>query len=100
MTRLIDADKLIPELEKEVKLADDWKTAHELFNVVKYFPTVEERPKGEWKCFIGSAYYGVDEDSEPIWRERKIYSCSRCNRRTVVKENFCPNCGAEMEAET
>lgn len=60
---------------------------------------VEERPKGKWKCFIGSAYYGVDEDNEPIWRERKIYHCSFCNRRTVIKENFCPSCGAQMEAE-
>lgn len=58
--------------------------------------TVEERPKGKWKCFIGSANYGVDEDNEPIWKERKIYHCPFCNRRTVIKENFCPNCGASM----
>lgn len=34
----IDRTALLEELEKEVKMADDWKTAHELFNVVKYFP--------------------------------------------------------------
>lgn len=38
--RLIDADAL--ELEKEVKLADDWKTAHEIANCVKYAPTILE----------------------------------------------------------
>lgn len=36
--RLIDADAL--ELEKEVELADDWKTAHEIANCVKYAPTI------------------------------------------------------------
>ena len=62
---------------------------------------LEERPKGVWKCFIGSAYYGVDNDGEPIWRARKIYHCPECNRRTVIKENFCPTCGTDMrEAAT
>lgn len=36
--RLIDGDAL--ELEKEVELADDWKTAHEIANCVKYAPTI------------------------------------------------------------
>ena len=38
--RLIDADALMEELEREVELADDWKTAHEIANCVKYAPTV------------------------------------------------------------
>ena len=38
--RLIDADALMAELEREVELADDWNTAHEIANVVKYAPTV------------------------------------------------------------
>lgn len=38
--RLIDGDAL--ELEKEVELADDWKTAHEISNCVKYAPTILE----------------------------------------------------------
>lgn len=38
--RLIDGDAL--ELEKEVELADDWKTAHEIANCVKYAPTILE----------------------------------------------------------
>ena len=41
--RLIDADAL--ELEKEVELADDWKTAHEIANCVKYAPTILEEEK-------------------------------------------------------
>lgn len=38
--RLIDADALMKELEREVELADDWKTAHEISNCVKYAPTI------------------------------------------------------------
>ena len=36
--RLIDADAL--NLDYEVEMADDWKTAHEIANVVKYAPTI------------------------------------------------------------
>lgn len=42
MTRLIDADAL--NLEYEVDMADDWKTAHEMANIVKYAPTVDAIP--------------------------------------------------------
>lgn len=38
--RLIDADAL--DLEREVDLADDWKTAHEISNCVRYAPTILE----------------------------------------------------------
>lgn len=40
--RLIDADAL--NLEYEVDMADDWKTAHEMANIVKYAPTVDAVP--------------------------------------------------------
>lgn len=43
--RLIDADAL--DLEKEVSMADDWKTAHEIANCVKYAPTIIEADKVE-----------------------------------------------------
>ena len=43
--RLIDADAL--DLEKEVSMADDWKTAHEIANCVKYAPTIIEADKAE-----------------------------------------------------
>lgn len=41
--RLIDADAL--DLENEVSMADDWKTAHEMANCVKYAPTIIEADK-------------------------------------------------------
>ena len=59
-------------------------------------PPVQPSRKGHWKEYIHSAYHGVDEYDEPIWREVTVYHCSECNRRTVIKEHFCPNCGASM----
>jgi len=58
---------------------------------------LEQEPKtGHWKSYTHSAYHGIDDDGEPIWREIKVYHCNLCNRRTVIKENYCPNCGCRM----
>lgn len=43
--RLIDADAL--NLDYEVNMADDWKTAHEIANCVRYAPTVIEAEEQE-----------------------------------------------------
>ena len=40
--RLIDADAL--NLDYEVDMADDWKTAHEIANHIRYAPTVDAEP--------------------------------------------------------
>ena len=58
---------------------------------------LEQEPKtGHWKEYTHSAYHGTNEDGEPIWKPVNVYHCSECNRRTVIKDNFCPNCGARM----
>jgi hypothetical protein len=28
-----------------------------------------------------------------------VYKCSACNGQTIVDGNFCPNCGARMDAD-
>lgn len=87
--RLIDADALVEELEREVDLADDWKTAHEIANVVKYFPTIEpEQKKGKWK----TAYL----DHEAMGERPKVLYCSECNQCIAYPTHYCPNCGADM----
>ena len=89
MARYIDADALVKELEREVELADDWKTAHEIANVVKYFPTTEIEPRRAF--WVGKPIAG--------------YATVRCaNCRAVFNENkgrwpYCPNCGAKMDFE-
>lgn len=69
-------------------------------DMVSELPSVTPQPKmGQWKAYTHSAYHGNDEYGEPIWREVVVYHCSECNRRTVIKENYCPNCGAIMKDE-
>lgn len=92
--RLIDADAL--DLDREVELADDWKTAHEIANCVKYAPTVDAMPvkHGRWienEGFDGDCYYTC--------------SVCKCDWTTIdgtPTENnmrYCPECGAKMDSE-
>ena len=92
--RLIDADAL--NLDYEVEMADDWKTAHEIANCVKYAPTIDAAPvkHGEWK-------YSENVYDESTW------ICSICKEPWTLidgtpQENgmkYCPSCGAKMEGE-
>ena len=62
-------------------------------------PVTPQQKMGHWKAYTHSAYHGNNEYDEPIWREVVVYHCSECNRRTVIKENYCPNCGTIMKDE-
>lgn len=46
-----------------------------------------------------NAFFGHYKDGEPIFRDVKTYWCNKCGRGTIVKENFCPRCGACMMEE-
>ena len=62
---------------------------------------VEPVRHGRWEGYSHSRYCGIDEYGEPIYRDGIVYYCSnpKCRRKTVVKENFCPSCGAKMDLE-
>lgn len=62
---------------------------------------VEPVRHGRWEGYSHSRYCGIDEYHEPIYRDGTVYYCSnpKCRRKTVVKENFCPSCGAKMDLE-
>lgn len=77
----------------------DYKEALKmLLDKIEKAPSITPQPKiGKWKAFTHSAYHGNDEDGEPIWREVTVYHCNLCNRRTVIKEKYCPNCGCKMQ---
>lgn len=59
---------------------------------------VEQVRRGRWEGYSHSRYCGIDADGEPVYRDGVVYYCSnpKCRRKTVIKENYCPNCGAKM----
>lgn len=100
--RLIDADvfkhhlkNCICELKNTNQVTDDYETVLKALNNQ---PTIDPK-RGKWKGYWKSQFMGCDDFGNPIYRDGKIYYCSKCNRRTIIKENFCPNCGADMRGE-
>lgn len=61
-------------------------------HIIKYAPTVEERPRGEW-------IYKLDVDW--IDGERTHYfTCPFCSKIYINKKHkFCSECGADMRGE-
>ena len=70
---------------------DPWALANHLLS-----SGVAVREKGEWVGWHGDRRVGDDEYGMSIYRHYHYFSCRKCGRRTAVKENFCPNCGADM----
>lgn len=68
---------------------------------VANFPTADVAPvvHGRWNGYTTSAFYGTDDFGEPIYRDATFYCCSICNRKSIIKEKFCPNCGAKCDLE-
>lgn len=55
--------------------------------IINQFPPTDVSPvrHGRWVC--------VDTDNE------QFFICNRCKRREYWESNYCPNCGAKMDAE-
>lgn len=68
---------------------------------VDLIPAADVTPvvHGSWRGFEHSVYYKTDSRGEPVPRNIVIWHCSGCGRKTVVKEQYCPNCGAKMDLE-
>nr|DAR17637.1 MAG TPA: zinc-ribbon containing domain protein [Caudoviricetes sp.] len=62
---------------------------------------VEPVRHGRWEVYTHSRYCGNDEYGDPVFMDGVVYYCSnpKCRRKTVIKENFCPSCGAKMDLE-
>lgn len=78
----------------------DWTECVDIEDI-KNFPAADVEPvrHGRWEAYSHSCYCGIDQCGDPIFREKPVYYCSnpKCRRKTVVKENFCPSCGAKMD---
>ncbi len=107
--RLIDADAVKDEINKailkvhefvrkpEIEIDEEMKirveqeiaTYCEASLFVSKAPTVDAVPvrHGTWQK-VGSI--------DSTWL---VYKCSVCNGQTIDGGNYCPNCGAKMDAE-
>lgn len=90
--RLIDADDLIDLLDDEFR-HDRAFTAMNLYSIVNSATTIEARPTGKWIV---------------VEKMLNIWACSNCKEEYCSETggtpsewdyNYCPKCGARMEAE-
>lgn len=72
-----------------------------LYDEIQALPAEDVAPvvHGRWGGWTTPAFYGMDDFGEPIYRDATFYRCSKCDRKSVIKEKYCPNCGAKMDLE-
>ena len=106
--RLIDADALtaLEELEyyyNPVRDGKPWYKADDVWDCIDKQPTIVPKatPKGRW---IECDWVEPDDHySECIRTPKAAKQCSRCKhcfkKELLWKDNYCPNCGADMKGE-
>ncbi len=72
--------------------------------IIREIPAADVAPvvHSYWEEYSCSQYMGTDGWGEPKWRDGRFYVCHnyKCRRKTVIKSNYCPNCGARMDGYT
>lgn len=92
--RLIDADKFVLALMDASLSSVDEDT---ILDLVDSIHTVDAVPvvHGWWES-VDSSYWRWTS-SNAVSVSHTTYRCGRCGWGTVVKTNYCPNCGAKMD---
>lgn len=86
----------IKVLQTEVKRLEEAENSVE--NYKRMWLEKHEPKTARWEGWTSTHWSKrCDSNGDPIYTEHTYYQCSYCGRRTVVRENFCPNCGAVME---
>lgn len=91
--RLIDADALDVLTIIGGRMDGKVEFAKAVNEMIQNAPTVDAEPvrHGKWlKAYGDHEAFGI----RPFYRY-----CSCCNEATVFPYNYCPNCGARMDAE-
>ena len=98
MSEYIKREQVLKLLES----AQAWSwSINTLHSEIQALPTEDVAPMvhGRWNGYTTSAFYGTDDFGDPIYRDATFYCCSICNRKSIIKEKFCPNCGAKCDLE-
>ena len=98
--RLIDANALMDDVEMDGALYACLGDVDDVRFLVNSQPTVDavEVVHGHWKEYSHSALVRW-KDGEPIWADRSVFRCSRCDFGTIARHNYCPRCGAKMDGD-
>lgn len=104
MSKYIELKKALQrfeEIKKSRTLLKEAVYLDRVMTVLETIPAADVAPvvHGRWKGWITPAFYGLDDFGDPIYRDAIFYRCSICGRKSAIKENFCPNCGAKLDLE-
>lgn len=69
-------------------------------DTIRNVPAANARPErhSHWHEYESCVFMGrYGKDGEPIFQDRKTFMCVKCGRNTIIKEMFCPSCGAKMD---
>ena len=74
-------------------------SAEEAVMSVRRIPPADVAPvrHGEWIGVDTSYWRWYHDTARPVFS--KSFRCSECGRKTIIREKFCPSCGAKMDKE-
>lgn len=66
---------------------------------IKSIPAANVSPvqRGEWIGVDTSYWRWYHDTARTVFS--KSFRCSECGRKTIIREKFCPSCGAKMDKE-
>lgn len=68
-------------------------------SAIEMLPAADVSPVqlGEWIDVDTSYWRWYHDTARTVFS--KSFRCSECGRKTIIREKFCPSCGAKMDKE-